>query len=179
MLRPEDVRSIFLGLNDGLVEILGAVSGFFAAFSEPRLVLMAGASVAVAGAFSMGAGAFGASGSEREMLDIERGKAEFLGETAQADERASSPLRAAALVGASYFLGALIPILPVLLGARNLAASLLAAGGAVVIVSLVLAFLSGMEIRKRVLTNLALMAVAVGATYVIGSFARRMWGLAV
>src|SRR3989344_2779065 len=31
---PERVRDIFLGFNDGLVEILGAVSGFFAAFSN-------------------------------------------------------------------------------------------------------------------------------------------------
>src|SRR4029434_78804 len=28
-INPERVRNIFLGLNDGLVEIVGAVSGFF------------------------------------------------------------------------------------------------------------------------------------------------------
>ncbi|MCX5788075.1 MAG: VIT1/CCC1 transporter family protein, partial [Elusimicrobia bacterium] len=146
MLKPEDVRSIFLGLNDGLVEILGAVSGFFAAFSEPRMVLMAGSSVAVA------------SGEE---------------------EGPASPVRAAALVGVSYFTGALIPIFPVLLGARNLGASLLAAGSVLALVSLILAFLSGMAIRRRVLTNLLLMALAVGVTYGIGIFARRMWGISV
>ncbi len=35
-INPEKIRNIFLGLNDGLVEILGAVSGFFGAFGEPR-----------------------------------------------------------------------------------------------------------------------------------------------
>jgi vacuolar iron transporter family protein len=33
-INPERVRNIFLGLNDGLVEILGAVSGFFGAFGK-------------------------------------------------------------------------------------------------------------------------------------------------
>ena len=179
MLKPEDVRSIFLGLNDGLVEILGAVSGFFAAFNEPRMVLMAGSSVAVAGALSMAAGAFAASSSEEEMLVIERGKSEFLKKAAGEDEGPASPVRAAALVGVSYFIGALIPIFPVLLGARNLGASLLAAGSVLALVSLILAFLSGMAIRRRILTNLLLMALAVGVTYGIGIFARRVWGISV
>ena len=31
-IHPARIRDIFLGFNDGLVEVLGAVSGFFAAF---------------------------------------------------------------------------------------------------------------------------------------------------
>jgi hypothetical protein len=41
-------RNIFLGLNDGLVEILGSVSGFFGAFGNTGAVLAASATVAVA-----------------------------------------------------------------------------------------------------------------------------------
>ena len=52
-INPERVRNIFLGLNDGLVEILGAVSGFFAAFGTALTVLVAALTVAVAGALSM------------------------------------------------------------------------------------------------------------------------------
>src|SRR5437879_8993670 len=52
-INPERIRGIFLGLNDGLVEILGAVSGFFAAFGASVTVLVAGLTVAVAGALSM------------------------------------------------------------------------------------------------------------------------------
>lgn len=36
-IHPERIRDIFLGFNDGLVEILGAVSGFFAAFQMASL----------------------------------------------------------------------------------------------------------------------------------------------
>src|SRR5690349_18818513 len=56
-INPEQIRNIFLGLNDGLVEILGAVSGFFAAFGDAGTVLIAGATTAVAGSLSMTAGA--------------------------------------------------------------------------------------------------------------------------
>ena len=48
-IQPARIRDIFLGLNDGLVEILGAVSGFFAAFQTATSVLIAGFTVAVAG----------------------------------------------------------------------------------------------------------------------------------
>jgi len=55
-INPEKVRNVFLGLNDGLVEILGAVSGFFAAFNSTAAVVTAGFTVGVAGALSMAAG---------------------------------------------------------------------------------------------------------------------------
>lgn len=45
-ISPERVRDVFLGLNDRLVEILGAVSGFFAAFGNAATVLVAGLTVA-------------------------------------------------------------------------------------------------------------------------------------
>ena len=70
-ISPQRVRDIFLGLNDGLVEILGAVSGFFGAFAEATTVLVAGLMVGVAGALSMGAGAYLAGSSEAEVRGTE------------------------------------------------------------------------------------------------------------
>lgn len=173
---PEDVRSIFLGLNDGLVEILGAVSGFFASLGQPRLVLMASASVAAAGAISMAAGAYVASNSEREIQSIEDGKAAFMGKP-QRDEPPARPLRAAGLVGGSYFFGAVIPVLPVLLGATTLAVPAICAALMISGVSLILAFLSGMNIRKRVATNFVIMAAAVAVTYALGLATKTLWGV--
>src|SRR5439155_1226062 len=57
-INPERIRNIFLGMNDGLVEILGAVSGFFAAFGDAATVLIAASTTAVAGSLSMGAGIY-------------------------------------------------------------------------------------------------------------------------
>src|SRR5712691_5694515 len=84
-INPDKVRNLFLGLNDGLVEILGAVSGFFAAFSSAAAVVAAGFTVAVAGALSMAAGAFIGAGSEAEVRATEAGRRRFLGETVTSD----------------------------------------------------------------------------------------------
>lgn len=176
-INPERIRNIFLGLNDGLVEILGAVSGFFAAFGDAVTVLLAASMTAVAGALSMAAGAYVASSSEQEVARTELGKKHFLGEAAASEGTSDRPFVAALLVGASYFAGALVPVLPVLLGARNVLASLITAGGMTLAVSLVLAFLSGMDIKKRVLTNLVIIAAAVGVTYTIGILAKALWGI--
>jgi VIT1/CCC1 family predicted Fe2+/Mn2+ transporter len=181
-ISPARVRNIFLGLNDGLVEIVGAVSGFFGAFGEAVTVLVAGSTVAVAGALSMGAGAFVAASSEAEVRRTEEERRRFLagtGDGAPPGERAEGPVAAALLVGLSYLAGALIPVLPVLLGARTAWPSLLTAGTVMVLVSMLLAFLSGMDVRRRILTNVLIMAIAVGVTYGIGVVARALWGISI
>jgi VIT1/CCC1 family predicted Fe2+/Mn2+ transporter len=176
---PERVRNIFLGLNDGLVEILGAVSGFFGAFGDAAMVLVAGITVAVAGALSMGAGAYLAGSSESEVRATERERRRFLGETGSEDAGSESPLRAAAVVGASYFAGAAIPVLPVILGAQSVLLSLVVAGTMIVVVSTLLAFLSGMNVRRRIAMNLVIIAAAVVVTYLIGILTRALWGISV
>ncbi len=178
-INPERIRSLFLGFNDGLVEILGAVSGFFAAFDNRSTILMAGATVSVAGAISMAAGAYLASSSEREIEKIERGKAAFLDQASRASRAAMEghPWGLGLLVGVSYFLGALIPLLPVAAGFSGLFFSLLSSGTMIIIVSALLSFLSGMEIRRRILTNLLVMAAAVGVSYAIGELAKAVWGV--
>ena len=49
------------------------------------------------------------------------------------------------------------------------------AGSVIILVSMVLAFLSGMDIKKRIATNLIIIAGAVGLTYAIGLVAKRLW----
>jgi len=168
-INPQRIRDIFLGLNDGLVEILGAVSGFFAAFANPLHVLLAALTTAVAGAFSMAAGAYVATSSQEEVARTERRRNAFLSrQAATAETAGESALRSAVAVGVSYLAGALVPVLPVVLGAKTILAPVIVGGVITVVVSLVLAFLSGMEVRKRVLTNVAIMAAAVGVTYLSG-----------
>lgn len=178
-INPEKIRNIFLGLNDGLVEILGAVSGFFGAFGDAVLVLMAAFTTAVAGSISMAAGAYAALNSEKEVKTTDLDKRRFLGEEAGGADAGESPLRAAAVVGASYFAGAMVPVLPVLLGAKTAVLSLVTAGGIVVVVSTLLAFLSGMNVKRRITLNLVIITIAVGVTYGIGLLAKHLWGISV
>jgi vacuolar iron transporter family protein len=178
-INPERIRNIFLGLNDGLVEIVGAVSGFFGAFGNASLVLIAGTTTAVAGSLSMAAGAYVALSSEREVQRMELDKRRFLGEAAGEVEAAGRPLPSSMVVGASYFAGAMVPLMPVAIGAHDALWSLAAAGTVIILVSMILAFLSGMDIFRRIVTNLVILATAVAVTYAIGMAAKRLLGISV
>ena len=178
-INAEQIRNIFLGLNDGLVEILGAVSGFFGAFSNPATVLMAASTTAVAGALSMGAGAFLALNSEREVKATTALKKHFIGEVTSETDIPEQPIRAALVVGTSYFFGALVPVVPVVFGAQDVGFSILTAGIVIVLVSMILAFLSGMSVLRRITLNLAIVSVAVITTYLIGLLAKTVWGISV
>ena len=177
-VNPEMVRNLFLGLNDGLVEILGAVSGFFAAFNSSVAVVTAGFTVGVAGALSMAAGAYIGAGSEAELRETEDARKRFLGETVTS-EPGQRPLVSAAIVGIGYLVGAVVPVLPVLFGAKDALVSLVTAGSMIIVVSLLLAFLSGMKIQRRIAMNLVIIAAAVGITYMIGLLAKSIWGVSV
>ncbi len=178
-INPEKIRNIFLGMNDGLVEILGAVSGFFAAFGDAITVLIAASTTAVAGSLSMGAGIYVAVSSEKEVKATESAKQQFLGEDTVAAGMEEQPLGSALVVGGSYIVGAMVPVLPVLFGAKDALFSLFTAGSMIILVSMVMAFLSGMDIKKRILTNLVIIACAVAITYAIGLAAKTLWGVAV
>lgn len=178
-INAEKIRNIFLGLNDGLVEILGAVSGFFGAFGSATMVLIAASTTAVAGALSMAAGAFLALNSEKEVKTTEIAKKVFLGEESQVAPMEESPIGSALVVGVAYITGALVPVLPVLLGAKDALFSVITAGLMVIVVSTVLSFLSGMDITRRILLNLAIITVAVSVSYAIGVLAKSVWGVSV
>jgi VIT1/CCC1 family predicted Fe2+/Mn2+ transporter len=178
-INAEKIRNIFLGLNDGLVEILGAVSGFFGAFGSATMVLIAASTTAVAGALSMAAGAFLALNSEKEVKTTEIAKKVFLGEESEVSPMEESPLGSALVVGAAYITGALVPVLPVLLGAKDAIFSVMTAGLMVIVVSTILSFLSGMDIKRRIAMNLIIIAVAVSVSYSIGLAAKNLWGIAV
>jgi VIT1/CCC1 family predicted Fe2+/Mn2+ transporter len=100
-------------------------------------------------------------------------------ETAIRKEPQDHPLTAAVVVGVSYFGGAMVPLLPVLFGATDARFSLLIAGSVIILVSMLLAFLSGMNIRRRIVTNVVIIAAAVGITYAIGRMAKDLFGIAV
>jgi predicted membrane protein (TIGR00267 family) len=177
-INPEKVRNVFLGLNDGLVEIVGAVSGFFAAFESSVAVITAGFTVGVAGALSMAAGAYIGAGSEAELRETEDARKRFLGETVTS-EVAESPLASAAIVGIGYFIGAVVPVLPVVFGARTVWPTVLTGGTMIVLVSAIVAFISGMDVRRRILLNVVITGLAVVVTYTLGLLTKRLLGVAI
>lgn len=126
----------------------------------------------------MAAGAYAGASSEMEVKNTENGKRLFLGEALQ-DAVKESPVSSALFVGISYFFGSLIPILPVLFGAKSIALSVIVSIAMIILVSLILAFLSGMALAKRILINIAIVALAVVVAYAVGTLARRILGMSV
>ncbi len=75
----ENVRDLILGMNDGLVEILGAVTGLSAVYpGNPRMVGISGLIVGVAGALSMAIGTFVSVRSQRQVNESLRERMEVL-----------------------------------------------------------------------------------------------------
>jgi VIT1/CCC1 family predicted Fe2+/Mn2+ transporter len=83
------------------------------------------------------------------------------------------------VVGLGYFAGALVPVLPVLLGARGVWPTVVAGGTTIVAVSAIVAFISGMDVRRRISQNLVVTGLAVAVTYAIGLAAKALLGSAV
>lgn len=74
-----NVRDYVLGMNDGLVEILGAVTGLSAVYAgNPFIVGISGLVVGMAGAMSMGIGAFVSVRSQRQVNESLRARMEIL-----------------------------------------------------------------------------------------------------
>lgn len=71
------VRDLIFGANDGLVSILALVAGVYGALMESHTIFIAGVAGAVAGAISMGAGAYLSSKSEKEVTEKERDRRGF------------------------------------------------------------------------------------------------------
>lgn len=178
-LRPETIRNVFLGFNDGSVEILGAVSGFSAAFSEPMSILIAGLTVAVAGSLSMAAGAYMAGDSEREVEATERRKQRLLKNDKRKIDKDDHPsaISSTLIVGIFYLVGAAVPVIPFAFDIHSPWPSILLSGTLILTVSSIIAFLSGMKLAHRLRTNVTVIFLTVVTTYAIGLLARSVFGV--
>jgi len=68
------IREVMFGMNDGLVSTIGFVAGATGALMQTRLVLLAGVASVVAGALSMGIGAYLASKAQRDFFESEKAR---------------------------------------------------------------------------------------------------------
>jgi vacuolar iron transporter family protein len=76
-----EVRAAVFGAQDGLISTLAVVSTVGGATAEPFPVLVAGLAAALAGVFSMGAGEYMSSKSQREIFEAQiAGEAEEVGQ---------------------------------------------------------------------------------------------------
>ncbi len=79
VLPADNVRDFVMGMNDGLVELLGAVTGLSAVYpTRPQVVGINGLVVGLAGALSMGIGTWVSVRSQRQVNEGIRRKTELL-----------------------------------------------------------------------------------------------------
>lgn len=82
------IREAILGINDGLIETLGFVTGVFGAVAESRIIIITGIAQIIAGSISMGIGAYISQKSFKEFYDKEEEVEKEEMETMPESERA-------------------------------------------------------------------------------------------
>lgn len=215
-----NVRDFVLGMNDGLVEILGAVTGLSAAYAgNPLLVAVSGLVVGVAGALSMGIGAFISVRSQRQIDAGTRARMEILfavspqravaeyrerlqdsglpddvaGEVAERVGTRQEALarllfrdsnenewRSALFTGGAYLFGVAFPVLPYFLADSSrqaLFGSIGFAGLALALVGGMIALVSGISLRGKIMEMLVSGFSAAGLAYLFGHLMQALFGV--
>lgn len=155
-----NIRSIILGMNDGLVEILGAVAGFAAAIHQPLLVLVAGIIVVIAGTLSMAGGSYLSIEYERSVYKT---------------KKTDSPMTSALYTGVAYIIGSAFPLLPFIFGLSGyyaLAISIIVTGIVLTFASILISIVSDTSITHRILRTLIISLGIVAITITLGIYAR-------
>lgn len=166
-------QSIILGLNDGLVEIVAVVAGLATVATSSLIVVIIGMIAGISGTLSMAGGVYLSSKSE--------GLVEEAMENRKKRERVS-PSKEGYYTGIYYFVGAVIAVLPFILGfsgAAGILISIILVGIALVVASTIIAIISGTSIRRRSFEMLAISLGAAFATILFGTFAKIHFGVSI
>jgi VIT1/CCC1 family predicted Fe2+/Mn2+ transporter len=168
------MESTILGLNDGLVEILAVIAGLATVATSSLIVVIIGMIAGISGTLSMAGGVYLSAKSE----NLVKGGGREMGEA----DGVVSPRKAAYNTGAYYFIGALIAVLPFLLGLNGVAgivASIVLVSVALVGASTIVAITSGTSVRRRASEMLAISLGAAFVTILFGTFARVYFGVSI
>ncbi len=153
------LRAGIFGISDGIVSNLALVIGVFGAGASRQAVTTAGIAGLVAGALSMGVGEYVSVASQREVL-----------QAGDHDHGDANPVRAAVASLLTFAFGALVPLLPFLVGGGTAAAvvALVATGSLLYGVGAALSLLTMRSGVRSGLRQLLLGWGAAGATYLVG-----------
>ena len=180
----ENLRDVLFGMNDGLVELLAAVSGLAGAYQRSLLVAITGLVIGIAGALSMSVGAYVSTKSENELNQNRRLRMELssmvFGVRQEQVERGTSARESAVFVGIFYIIGALVPTAPYFLPFSVLIdqiASTALAVAALAIAGYLTSILSGVSSWRKVAEMVLLALAAALTTYLLGSVIRILTGI--
>ena len=160
-----------LGLNDGLVEVLAAVSGIAVIANSPLVVALSGMIIGISGTLSMAGGVYISSKSHGLISSEETDSASY-----------ATPNKQALYTGVFYLGGAISVVLPFILGMsgfEGIAASLIISSAILVFASTAVAILSSTSITKRISETILISLGAVAITVALGSLMRFYFGISI
>ncbi|OFW66918.1 MAG: hypothetical protein A2Z12_01105 [Actinobacteria bacterium RBG_16_68_21] len=169
-LAEESMREVVFGVEDGTVQNMALVAGMVGAALANRVVVIAAAINAISGVLSMAMGTYLSSKAERDVA---------LAHGDPAPQR-YTPERDALVMAAAYASGALIPLLPFVVGLPRVAALWISMGvaAATLFVLGVAKAVASRQARLRSGLEMLLLASAAGVLgYALGSVARVVFGI--
>ena len=180
----KNISDILLGVNDGLIELLAAVSGFAGAYEIGFLVGLAGLVIGVSGSLSMGVGAYLSSKSEselRENMTLREKLMELVfGKKPEIPLKEESASESGLTVAVSYFIGAMIPTLPYFLSLSIRVDQILS----YLLTVLALAFIAyltsattGVSYKRKMVEMIGLALGASVATFSLGVLIHQIIGI--
>ena len=183
----EHIRDVFLGMNDGLVEILATVAGLTGAYSgNPYILGVIGSIVGISGMLSMTIGTYISVKNQRQVKEQKifenRVLHEVLNQKTGIEETLEDPLKAAYYTGLFYLLGTILIVFPFFLGLNSTYALLTSAGAAIIawtISGFIVALTSGLSATRKILEMLITGLGAATITYTIGSLISSLLGIGI
>lgn len=160
------LRAGVLGANDGIVSVAAVVVGVAGATSASAPVLTAGAAALIGGAVSMALGEYVSVGSQKDALLARRAAGGHV-----EDDEIVSPWAAAAASFVSFFLGAVLPMLAIMLPPADvrIPVTVVATLVALALTGAIGAGLGGSSRRRAAVRVVIGGAVALAVTYGVGS----------
>lgn len=170
----DTIREVVFGAEDGTVQNTALLAGMVGAGLSTSVIVIAGTVNAIAGVLSMSAGAYLSSKAERDVLLV----------SSESDPKGvSSPQRDALVMAVAYGTGALVPLVPFMVGifAPHTAMALAVVATALVLYGLGAgkALASGQPIVRSGLEMLVLAAGAGLVGYLLGILAGTIFGIEV
>ena len=168
------IREIVFGAEDGAVQNTALIAGMVGAGLANHIIVIAGLINAIAGVLSMSMGTYLSSKAERDALIANA-------EPGAITLRAFSPGRDAAVMAIAYAAGALVPLLPFMLGFIDptiaMQVAIVATGVALFALGAGKAIVSHQSIMRSGLEMLILAAAAGFAGYLLGIAVGAIFGI--
>lgn len=183
----DNIRDIFLGMNDSFVEVLSVTAGLVSIYpSNPLLIAVTGLLIGCGGTLSMGIGTYISVKNQKQVKEQQLLEKKIVhdleGKSERIPELSENPLKSGIYTGSFYLIGTTIIVTPFFLFSHSLYSFLTSLGFAVLAWTVggsVIALSSGLSIKKKVFEMVGLGILAAFITFSFGYIISSVFGIQV